>query len=212
MTARTAGTMLTSTAMRKVGPSSLAAPPSVSQTIRAAMPTPTKAPAVSPARCIPKARPRCFSSMLSATRASRGAVRTPLPNRSATRTPSTQPQALAMYRKGLAMVEMAYPSTVSPLRWPSLSERAPEYIFIRLAVVSAKPSIRPMMAVVAPSTLARKSGTRLKIISEETSVRNEVTVTTQTLRGKWRRPNLGVSAGWVGSVLSIRKLLLREQY
>ena len=46
------------------------------------------------------------------------------------------------------------------------------------------PSIRPMTAVPTPSTLARKSGIRLKIISEEMSVRKEVAVTTQMLRGR----------------------------
>ena len=53
-------------------------------------------------------------------------------------------------------------------------------------MVSAIPSINPMTAVPTPSMLARKSGMRLKIISDEMSVRKDVTVTTQMLRGRLR--------------------------
>src|SRR5665648_560523 len=65
---------------------------------------------------------------------------------------------------------------------------------MRLAVVSARPSMRPTMAVPAPSTFAKKRGTRLASISDEISVKKEVAVTIQTLRGRLRRGFLaGVS-------------------
>src|SRR5512133_121047 len=82
------------------------------------------------------------------------------------------------------MVDREYPATVSHLRLPNLSDNMPDAIFVRLAVVSATPSISPMTAVRTPSTLARKNGIRLTSISEETSVSNDVIVTTHTLRGK----------------------------
>ena len=94
-TARTAGRMLARTTTWKVLRERLTAWDWVSQTMRAAMPMPRKAPKVSPARCRPKARPRCFSLTPSATRASRGAVRMPLPRRSLKRTARTQPHELA---------------------------------------------------------------------------------------------------------------------
>src|SRR3990170_1355441 len=64
------------------------------------------------------------------------------------------------------------------------SDSQPEAIFSRLAVVSATPSIRPIAAVRAPRTFARNNGSKLDSISDETSVRKLVSVTTQTLRGR----------------------------
>ena len=88
-TASTAGIRLTSTIVWNVPrPRSREADWAAQMTPRA-MIKPSVAPAVSAARCSPKAIPRCPLSMLSATKASRGAVRTPLPTRSAKRTPST---------------------------------------------------------------------------------------------------------------------------
>src|SRR3972149_11730820 len=62
----------------------------------------------------------------------------------------------------------------------------PKKIFSKLAVVSAMPSMRPMIAVRTPSTLARKNGTRLISISEEMSFNSDVIVRTHTLRGRRR--------------------------
>ena len=128
--------------------------------------------------------PRWVLSMELAISASRGAVRTPFPIRSATRTPSTQPQALAKYRNGFVNAERAYPTTANGLRLPKRSESAPKRIFNKLAVVSAMPSIKPMTAVRTPRMLARKNGMRFSSISEEMSLSSDVADITQTLRGK----------------------------
>ena len=63
---------------------------------------PSTAPAVSTARWNPKARPRSPRSVHCATSASRGAVRTPLPNRSTNRAKSTTGQWKASASSGLA--------------------------------------------------------------------------------------------------------------
>jgi hypothetical protein len=66
---------------------------------------PTTAPAWSIARWKPNARPRSAGGVTSATRASRGAPRTPLPMRSATRTASTCQGAVASATSGRASEE-----------------------------------------------------------------------------------------------------------
>ena len=57
------------------------------------------------------------------------------------------------------------------MRLPSLSLNQPLRILSKEAVLSATPSIKPMMTELAPSTLARKRGIKVKISSEEMSVR-----------------------------------------
>jgi hypothetical protein len=52
---------------------------------------PASAPAVSMARCTPKARPRSLPELANEMRASLGAVRTPLPVRSAATTAAIGP-------------------------------------------------------------------------------------------------------------------------
>ena len=47
--------------------------------------------------------------------------------------------------------------------------------------------VEPMTAVRTPSTFERKNGIKLISISEETSVKKDVSVTAHTLRGKLRR-------------------------
>ena len=84
---------------------------------------------------------------------------------------------------GLERVDTAYPMTASHLRIPSLSEIHPENSLRMEATDSATPSISPMTAVLTPSTLFRNSGSRLTIISLDTSVKKLVTATTHTLRG-----------------------------
>ena len=90
--------------------------------------------------------------------ASRGAVRTPFPNRSTKRDPNTIPQPPARASKGRLSVDIPYPNSISGLRRPRRSLIHPATIFSRLAVVSAIPSISPMMSVLTPSTLAKKMG------------------------------------------------------
>ena len=57
---------------------------------------------------------------------------------------------------------------------------------MRLAVVSATPSIRPITAIRTLSTLARNSGRRCTSISLATSLRKLVTERTQTFLGRVR--------------------------
>ncbi len=94
-TARKAGTRLINTTVWNVGRFSSVLLAWAIQTTPKAISNPSTAPPVSAARWKPKASPRWRSSMLSATSASRGAVRMPLPTRSAQRTPATAPQELA---------------------------------------------------------------------------------------------------------------------
>ena len=76
MTANTAGMMLINTAVRNVLTDSKAWLVCVSHMIRAVIPIPRNAPAVSPARCKPNARPACFESVLAATTTSWGGTDT----------------------------------------------------------------------------------------------------------------------------------------
>jgi hypothetical protein len=63
---------------------------------------PTSAPALSIERCRPKALPRFSGATMSASSASRGDVRIPLPTRSANRIASTCPQLVARPIRGRA--------------------------------------------------------------------------------------------------------------
>ena len=81
----------------------------------------------------------------SAIKASLGALRIPLPKRSIKREAKTWPQFGAVATKGRLKVEIPYPMAMSHLRWPRRSESQPEKTFNRLAVLSAIPSIRPIM-------------------------------------------------------------------
>ena len=94
-TAKNPGIILINTIVWKVDLESATVFACASQTTKAAINKPIIAPALSIARLNPKASPRILSGVESATRASRGAVRTPLPMRSAQRTPATSPQLLA---------------------------------------------------------------------------------------------------------------------
>ncbi len=82
-----------------MSPWSVVSSPCTAPTMSAASATPITAPVVSIARWRPKARPRASGAVESAMRASRGAVRMPLPIRSPTRATRTSGQAVAtMYR------------------------------------------------------------------------------------------------------------------
>ena len=78
------------------------------------------------------------------------------------------------------------PATASHLRARSWWDSQPEKTLSRLAVISATPSIRPMMLVLTPSTPERNSGRRLITISLEMSMKKLVRLTAHTLRGSER--------------------------
>jgi len=87
--------ILISTMILKVSTPNTAELDCASQTANKAINNPIIAPDVSKARVTPNAKPRFSSLTESAIKASRGAVRIPLPTRSAQRTAATMPQVLA---------------------------------------------------------------------------------------------------------------------
>ena len=95
-TPRNAGRRLHSTRLRKVSASRSVPPPCTCCTTQIDTAIPITAPAVSAARCSPNASPRRSGGVESASRASRGAVRTPFPTRSPHRIAATAPQLEAM--------------------------------------------------------------------------------------------------------------------
>ena len=74
--------------------------------------------------------------------------------------------------------------TVGGLRLTTRSDHQPDSSLMKLPVDSAMPSTSPIVAVPAPSTLARNSGTRLLTISLDTSVRKLAAVMSQMLGGR----------------------------
>ena len=133
--------------------------------ITAAIASPNTAPRVSMARCNPKLLPLSSARPESAISASRGEVRTPFPTLSPNLIANTAPQLDAMYMKGLARVEMVYPNTARGLRLPILSLNQPLNILRIASAPSDSPPTRPTRVAPAPSTLHRKRGTSVKIIS-----------------------------------------------
>ena len=119
-------------------------------------------------------------------RASRGAPRTPLPMRSATRTTSTCHGAVAIATSGRTALANAYPKSTSGFRRSSLSDSAPDASFSKLATVSAAPSTSPRNSALAPSVSARKIGSSGKIISEPASVKKLVSPRSRTVIGSRR--------------------------
>ncbi len=97
----------------------------------------------------------------------------PLPIRSENRIASTCIQFAASPTSGRASAASEYPTRMSGLRRRARSDHAPESIFMSEAVASATPSIRPSAAGPAFRLRVRKSGRSGKIMSEDTSVRNE---------------------------------------
>src|SRR4051812_25964067 len=96
---------------------------------------------------------------------------------------------VASANKGLEAAPSPYPRTASGLRRPSQSLQAPENTLTIRAVASAAPSIRPMASMLAPRPVARKTGSRLWIISEEMSIKRLTKPSAQMLAG--RRPRAG---------------------
>ena len=96
-------------------------------------------------------------------------------------TASTTPQILAISIRGLTAMEMLYPSTARILRLPILSLSHPLNIRKMASALSESPPTNPTTVVAAPSTLVRKRGTSVKIISLETSVSRLTTPRKKTL-------------------------------
>ena len=90
-----AGARLHTTSERNVSASRSAPPPCTCCTTQIDTAIPITAPAVSAARCSPKASPRRCGGVESASSASRGAVRTPFPTRSPQRIAATAPHVVA---------------------------------------------------------------------------------------------------------------------
>ncbi len=116
---------------------------------------PRKAPTVSSDWRRPKAAPRRPSGARSATSASRGAPRMPLPTRSMKRAVTTQPIEGASGKIGFVSAARPYPIAVSSLRRPIRSDSAPENTLVIAAVASAMPSITPTARAVAPRPTVR---------------------------------------------------------
>ena len=118
-----------------------------------------RAPALSIARCRPKARPRCSGGTMSAIRASRGEVRMPLPTRSAKRIASTwrpaRREADERPDDGGDRVAGRRRAACGGGAGPTTS---PETIFMSDAVASATPSMIPRAAGPAWRVRVRKSG------------------------------------------------------
>ena len=69
---------------------------------------------------------------------------------------------------------------------PSQSDAAPEKIFTIEAVASASPSMIPIATMDAPIVVARYTGSRAWIISEETSMSSDTKPSVQTAAGMAR--------------------------
>ena len=118
---------------------------------------PTTAPAVSIERWKPMMRPRSRGSVLRIRMASRGAERRPLPSRSTTRPTSTTGQVSAVAMMSEPVAAPAYPEKTISLRGRNLLSLS--LISLMNAIVpSAAPSMIPMTAAGAPSTVLRKTG------------------------------------------------------
>src|SRR3989339_317417 len=124
---------------------------------------------VSIALCSPKDIPFLPSVALSAIKASLGAVLTPLPNLSEILARSTRCQLVEIYKKNLPIIENEYPKIVNDFLFFALSEKYPEKTLRSEAVDSAIPSIRPIIAGVAPKE-ERYTAISGYIISEDISV------------------------------------------
>jgi hypothetical protein len=131
---------------------------------------PAKAPIVSSAWRRPKAAPCSARGVRSATSASRGAPRMPLPTRSRNRAATTQPRVGARANIGLTSAARPYPASARGLRLRQRSLSQPEGSFRIEATPSATPSMSPSAKALAPSVPTTKIGSSPWIISEETSM------------------------------------------
>ena len=144
---------------------------------------PIRAPAVSRDCRRPYAAPRTSGGEQSATSASRGAPRMPLPMRSTNRAVKTQTAEVASGNSGFDKAASPYPATANGLRRPKRSLRTPENTLVIEAAASATPSISPSATVLAPITDTRNTGNSAWIISEETSAHRLTQPSTQITRG-----------------------------
>lgn len=101
-------------------------PSAACRRMRNATSGPSSAPAVSMARCTPKARPRVSGAEDSEISASRGAVRSPLPVRSTARTAPIRGRLWTRSSAGLHTADSPYPTAATALyRPPPRSARWP---------------------------------------------------------------------------------------
>jgi len=84
-----------------------------------------------------------------------GDDRTPLPVRSAKRRNAANGHDVTKYSSGLVTLEIAYPLKASHFRFFIRSDSQPNTHFSMVAVVSASPSMKPMMAGLTPSALGQ---------------------------------------------------------
>jgi hypothetical protein len=112
----------------------------------AAISGPTSAPALSIARWSPYARPRSPAGTRSASNASRGDVRMPLPTRSANRIASTWSHVDARPTSGRTAAAIEYPGDDDRLAARRPVRPPADTAFISDAVASATPSISPSAA------------------------------------------------------------------
>ena len=131
-------------------------PSSIAKAI-SAMPGPITAPILSPVRWNPNALPRWALSTESAIKASRGALRMPLPMRSVTRPRKTRGQDVATTTNALPTPANVYPEITKGLR-PKRSLDFPLINLVNPAAASAHPSIRPRANGAAPITPVSKIG------------------------------------------------------
>src|SRR4051794_4814165 len=126
----------------------------------------------------------------------------PLPTRSISRAASTMPVVVASANSGLEAAPSPYPRSASGLRRPTQSLQAPENTLTIWAVASAAPSIKPMATMLAPRPVARKTGSRLWIISEETSISRLTQPSAQMLAGSRARAAAASGDGDAGTVVA----------
>ena len=122
---------------------------------------PVNAPTVSKDWRKPKAAPRTSGSVMSATKASRGAPRMPLPTRSINRPATIQPIVGAIANNGLLKAPNEYPNNAKPFRRPTASLMTPENTLMINANDSANPSSRPTKATLMPKLPTMNTGNRL---------------------------------------------------
>jgi hypothetical protein len=85
--------------------------------------------------------------------------------------------------KGFVSAAMPYPSKRSGFRLPIQSLIAPEKTLVTDAVASAIPSMMPIENALTPRTVIKNAGSRLWMISDETSMKNETSPSAMTVRG-----------------------------
>lgn len=155
---------------------------------------PIAAPSVSSARCTPNDRPSMLGSEVSAISASRGAVRNPLPSRSAVTTAVMAAIPLAASIAIRLAAETPYPTTAIHLGRRLRSPEYPPRIRTKALTPWYTPSTKPYARSPMPISAVRYSGRTALTISEETSVSRLTMPRSTTVPATRRRTRLaGVS-------------------